>query len=184
MTGRLLGWVMVLVWLSWAEALEGWLAARPALSAWVPDLGLLVFLAIGARLGRKLMARKGETVGSVGLIVAAVFAEGAVSSLSTAAVAVGWLVAWNWLLFWRRGFDVEELVVRPLVAGSAALLLIGWRHLVHSADLQAELVSTQAAAHMFDAGAWHGALTTAVLAPFLMPLALRLPGVGLYWRDR
>ena len=50
---RLLGWAMVLLWLTWGLALEGWLAARPAIALWVPNLGLLFFLAIGARLGRK-----------------------------------------------------------------------------------------------------------------------------------
>lgn len=186
MTGgaRILGWVMVLVWLAWGEAFEGWLATRGAIAAWVPDFGLLVFLALGGRLGRKLLATKNESVGSVGLIVAAVLAEGAVTSLSTAAVAVGWLGAWNWLLFWRAGFDVEAPLVRMWLAGSTALLLVWWRELVLSADLTGELVSTEAAVRAFTDGAWHGALATAVLAPLCMPIALRLPGVSLYWKDR
>lgn len=181
---RLLGWVMVLVWLAWGEAVEGWLATRPSIAAWVPDLGLIVFLAIGGRLGAKLMARRNETVGGVGLILAATFAEGAVSSLGTAAVVVGWLIAWGWLRLWRRGFDVELTLTRPWVAGTTALLLIGWRHVVLLSSTGVELDKLSASVRWFDAGAWHGALTTAVLAPLLMPVALRLPGVSLYWKDR
>lgn len=181
---RLLGWAMVLLWLTWGLALEGWLAARPAIALWVPNLGLLFFLAIGARLGRKLLATKAESVGSFGLILAAVLAEGALSSLSTAAVWVGWLLVWNWQLFCRRGFDVEEIIVRPWLVGIAAWLLLLWRDLVLHMDLRAELSLTQHAAQLFDQGAWRGVLVTAVLAPMLMPLCLRLPGVQLYWQDR
>ncbi|MBC8451377.1 MAG: hypothetical protein H8D72_01575 [Planctomycetes bacterium] len=175
---------MVLVFATWFEAVGGWLATRDALAPWAPDLGLLFFLAIAARLGQKLMARKRETVGTFGLVVAISWAESATSSLTPAPILAGWLGVLMWQGFWRRGVDVERPLLRILISGSAALGLLGWRHLVLGLDLADETQALGAVLALPDAGAWRGALLTAALAPLFMPFALALPGVGLYWRER
>ena len=175
---------MVLVWATWLEALGGWLAARAALAPWAPDLGLLLFLAIAARLGKKLMARKRETVGTVGLVLALALADASVSSLGVAPILAGWLGVLLWQDFWRRGVDVERPLLRILIAGSAALGLLAWHHLVLGLDLSGETRGVAAKLFPSDGGAWRSALLTAALAPLFMPLALALPGVGLFWRGR
>jgi len=182
--GRSIGWLMVLVWATWLEALSGWMGARPALAAWAPDLGLLLFLAIAARLGAKLMAKKRETVGTFGLVVAMSAAEASVSSLGLAPILAGWLGVLFFQGFWRRGLDVERPLLRLLIAGGATLGLLIWHHIVLGLDLAEETRKLTATVFSFDAGAWRSVLLTAALAPVLMPIALALPGVGLYWRGR
>ena len=182
--GRTVGWLMVLVWATWLEALSGWLGARPGWGPWAPDLGLLLFLAIAARLGAKWMANKRETVGTFGLVVALSAAEGAVSSLSLAAILAGWLGSLFLQEFWRRGLDVERPLLRMSIAGGAALGLMLWHHLVLGWDLAGETRGLSASVVSFDEGSLRSVLLTAALAPILMPVALALPGVGLYWRGR
>jgi len=181
---RTLGWLMVLFFVTWFESFGGWLATRASLTAWVPDLGLLFFLAIAAPLGRRLMARKRETAGTFGLVLAATLGEAASSSLAIAPQLAGWIGVLLWQGFWRRGVDVERPLMRILIAGTSALGLIVWRHLVLGLDLATEPRAVGALLQLPDAGAWRGALLTAALAPLFMPFALHLPGVGLYWRER
>jgi hypothetical protein len=182
--GRWIGWVMLLVWATWCQGSVAWLSARPSLAAWTPDLGVLLFLAVAARLGRKLMARKRETVGHIGLLVAVVWAESANSSLGLAPILAGWMGVLIWQDFWRRGVDVEQPLLRILMGGSAALGLLLWRHLVIAMELSEETRDVVAGLQLADQGAWRGVLLTAALAPLLMPLGLALPGLGLYWRER
>lgn len=182
--GRTIGWLMVLVWATWLEAFSGWLGSRPALAPWAPDLGLLLFLAIAARLGARWMANKRETVGTFGLVIAFSAAEGAVSSLSMAAILAGWLGVLFFQEFWRSGLDVERPLLRILIAGGAALGLIIWHHGVLGLDLAQETRGLAGRVIAFDSGSLRSVLLTAALAPVLMPVALALPGVGLYWRGR
>ena len=72
---RQLGWLLLLCWLTWLQAARGWLGARVLPPEWVPDLGLLLFLAVAARLDQRVMARRHETTGIAGLVLAAAAAE-------------------------------------------------------------------------------------------------------------
>ena len=174
---RLLGWVLLVCWLVWLQATRGWLGARVLPTAWAPDLGLLLFLAVAARLDARLLHRQGP--GYVGLVLAAAGAEVALSIQAAAPVLAGWVGVLLWQNLWRRGVDVERPLLRILIAGSAAWALVLWRDLVQGLDLAAG-VAIDAPVALGGDGAWRGVLATAALAPVLMPLLLGLPGLGLY----
>lgn len=177
---RQLGWLLLLCWLTWLQAARGWLGARVLPPEWVPDLGLLLFLAVAARLDQRVMARRHETTGIAGLVLAAAAAELCISIQAAAPVLAGWLGVLLWQNLWRRGLDVERPLLRILVAGSGALGLLAWRRLVQGLDLAGSSVPLTASGD----GAWRGVLLTAALAPVVMPALLALPGLPWYWRRR
>ena len=181
---RMTGWLLLVCWLTWIQAARGWAGASAMSAAWVPDPALLIFLAVAARLGSRPMARRHETTGYVGLVLAAAGAELCLSIQAAAPVLAGWVGVLLWQNLWRRGVDVERPLLRILMAGSAALGLGLWRRLVQGLDLAGEAARTQAELLPAGTGAWRGVLITAVLAPLVMPLLLALPGLPLYWRGR
>lgn len=181
---RALGWLLLVCWFTWIQAGSGWLGARVLPPAWVPHFGLLLFLAVAARLDVRLMARRNERAGYAGLVLAAAASEIALTVQAPAPVLAGWIGLLGWQNLWRRGLDVERPLLRILVSGSGAAVLLLWRTLVLDLDLAASSGPIDADFLYADAGAWRGVLLTAALAPLVMPLSLALPGIGLYWRKR
>jgi hypothetical protein len=52
-TSRLLGWLLLVAWLSWGFALQARLAAASAAGPFVPEIGLVLSLAVLARLDER-----------------------------------------------------------------------------------------------------------------------------------
>ena len=178
-----LSWGLLLFWSAWAHALTGFLADGLLSPRWAPDLGLLLFLAVAARLGRKDLAVSKSPPGFAGLVLVTLLARTAFTVQAVAPILAGLIAVLFWQNTLRRGLDVERPLIRIVVAGGAALLLLTWWHFVREATLT-DVRGGAAAVTWRDNGAWRGVLLTSVLAPFAMPLFLGLPGLGPLWRRR
>lgn len=149
-------WVLAFAWCGWA-AFAGALLEEEA-GGWAPDLLLLIVAAVVTARGRRA---------HLGLAACAACARSALSLTAPlvllSATALAFLAA--------RGvagvLDREGLLGRLGIAGAAALTFHGWRAL--------------ACASRGEPGAFEGlvgpVLVTTVLAPLLLPVLVRLPGL-------
>jgi hypothetical protein len=174
---------MLLFWSAWAQSLGGFLADGPLSPRWTPDLGLLLFLAVSARLGRKDLATSKEPAGFVGIVLISALAREAFSVQAVAPILASFIAVLFWQNTLRRGVDVERPFVRMVVVGVSGAMLLFWWHLVREVNLGA-INGGKFRITWADPGAWRGVLLTTALAPLLMPLCLRLPGLGLLWGRR
>jgi hypothetical protein len=178
-----LSWGLLLFWSAWAHALTGFLASGLMSPRWVPDLGLLLFLAVAARLGRKDLATSKSPPGFAGLVLVTLIARVAFSVQAVAPILAGLIAVLFWQNALRRGIDVERPLIRIVVVAGASLMLLAWWHFVREANLPA-IKGGPAMVSWLDDGAWRGVLLTSALAPIAMPLCLGLPGLGPLWRRR
>ena len=183
MSSTRLSWVMLLFWSAWAQALTGFFASGLMSPRWAPDLGLLLFLAVAARLGRRDLATSKSPPGFGGLVLVTLIARVAFSVQAVAPILAGLIAVLFWQNALRRGIDVERPLIRMLVVGVASLMLLAWWHLVRESNLPELKVGADRVSWL-DAGAWRGVLLTSALAPIAMPLCLGLPGLGPLWRRR
>jgi uncharacterized membrane protein len=177
---REIAWFMLLFWSALAQALTGTLKTGMLSARWAPDLGLLLFLAVAARLGRKDLAAERRPVGFVGILLISVAARLAFSVQAVAPVLAGFLAVLFWQNTLRRGLDVERPLVRIVVASGAGVMLFFWWRIVRETNL-GDVIGGSGSVSWADVGAWRGVLLTSALAPILMPLCLRLPGLSPLW---
>jgi hypothetical protein len=172
-----LAWILVAVWGAWLfaarGALAGALGGATGAGAWVPDLGLVLLIALAIE-----MPRREVTLAALALAVArtavsidpplAIFAAfGAVAVVARAL---------------RRGLDLRGTVQRFVLAGVAALAVHVWLALVH--DVRSSIELARAAevvphARGFAAAvalASPTALATAIASALAGPAFARLPG--------
>jgi hypothetical protein len=167
--GREIAWLMLLFWSAMIQASTGFLASGLMSPRWAPDLGLLLFLAVAARLGRKDLAASRKPVGFLGILLVSAASRLAFSVQAVAPVLTGLLAVLFWQNTLRRGLDVERPMIRILVAGGASMLLLFWWHLVREANLIG--ISGEVSPVVWsDVGAWRSVLLTSALAPALMPI--------------
>jgi len=158
------------VWCTWLFALQGGIASAGLVGAFVPDLGLVVLLAICARLDRDRARR-------AAIVIAAVrIAFTADPPLAVVAGYVG--VAWV-LLALRGVVEVERLAPRALFGGLGALVLGAFWSLAHARELALRGIAVPPPERLGAA-----ALATALVAAAAVPWVARLPGLSPLTRPR
>jgi hypothetical protein len=160
---RAVAWVSLLVWAAWLFALQGLFASSRVAGSWVPDLGLLLLLALEGRL------REGGRLPQRRLLVAALviaLARAAFSSDPPLALAAGYLGVAGVLGALRQWVELDHPFARATLAGGAALALGAFWIL--SAELPNEVLR---------ALPWEPALATAAAAVVVLPALGRLPGL-------
>ena len=157
------GWMLFAAWSVWLLALQGRLAAR-AWSAWLPDLGLALFLSLAPFLRR-------QDILPAALLAA--LARIALSIDAPLAILVGFVAAAVAVTGARGMVALEGLVVRSVLAALVAGLFVAWLAFAHAlrepalAGLDPLLVAVP----------WKSALATGVTAGLFGPLLARLPGL-------
>jgi hypothetical protein len=160
-------WLVLVVWCAWLQAVLGRAAAEPGLGGWVPDLGLVLLLALEPRLSLRDAVLAALVVGCTRL---------AFTADAPTAVAAGLFAAVALSRALRRFVEVDGVVVRPLLAGVAALLGGGLAAAAHLARSEAALgLDTLPLAGR---PVLRAAAATALAALFLAPLLRRLPGLS------
>ena len=167
----LLAWVLLFLYGVWALALQGLLAAPRLLGACAPDLGLVLLLALGARL---VPARARVAAVLIALARAGFSADPPAAELAGYLGAVGLSAAL------RAGLEIDRPLARALLAGLLSLLLTAFWLAVRMVALAAE----PGGRGLGEALLWPGALATAAAALFLAPALRRLPGLADLWRGR
>ena len=156
---RLFGWLFLTVWLTWLFALQARLGAAP----WMPDLGLVLAIAVLAHLEE----REGAVLALVlALSRSALSPEPAVALL---AGSVGFVLLGFGL---RSVVELTGPLWRATIAGGLVLAFDLWLAVVQSSR------GGIGPALPVDAGSLLGvAFTSALLALFAGPLLARLPGL-------
>jgi hypothetical protein len=159
---RLLGWILLAVWLTWLFAIQARLGAGSAAAAWVPELGLLLAISVLAHLE--------ERDGPLLALVLAL-ARSAFSTEPPVALLAGSLGLVLLGLALRSVVELTGPLWRAVIAGGLVLVFDLWLALVHAARTlgagpQVELPPLVAAA-----------ASSAVLALFAGPALARLPGL-------
>lgn len=173
---KFLPWLMLAIWSAWICALQGLLRDTEPLSAWVPDLWLVLVLALASRLERSDLPR-------VALVAAA--GRLAVSIEPAAAVLAGALGVVLLVRVIRSVIEVEDVVARTALAFVCALALARWQSLVLEtrAFAGAEMfaarlsVSWGTAVGSFGPDPWSRAAVTALAALAAAPALAHLPGL-------
>jgi hypothetical protein len=172
-----LPWVLFALWELWLSAAQGVALEVSGLSAWVPDLGLILLLSLSAELERKdlpwlalwfALARASQSVASPASILAA--------SLGLVLVVRGL----------RTVVELRDLPSRCLLVAASALALERWHALVDARRALAapgiapEFLQAAWDAQVGDwpAGAWTRALSTVVFTLLFGPALLHLPGLS------
>ena len=159
---RVLGWLLLAVWLTWFFAIQARLGAGSPAAAWIPDLGLVLAISVLAHLEE----REGPILALVlALSRSALSAEPAVVLLagSLGLVLLGFAL--------RSVVELTGPLWRALIAGALVLVFDLWLALAHAAR-------SAGAGPQVDAGPLiAAALTSAALAMVAGPLLARLPGL-------
>ena len=159
---RRIAWALFTLWCAWAYASTGFLGAVTPLGAWLPDLGLVLLLALGVHVAPGRLAW-------AALIVA--LARIAFSVDPPVAVLAGYLGFAGLQAVLRSFVNLEDPFARGALAGFAALLLDVWWSWVHAIrnPVLLDAPGTELA--------WRAALATAACALLFSELLLRLPGL-------
>lgn len=174
--GGILPWLLFGLWVVWLSAGQGLALETAGLGAWVPDVGLVLLLGLGAELDRRDLP-----------LLALVFAlaRASVSVASPAALlaaALGVVLVVRGL---RTVVELRDVASRCLLAGLGALACERWFALVDARRaLAATGLGQRALAAAWDAqvgawpdGAWTRALATLAFAFLFGPALLHLPGL-------
>ncbi len=167
----LLAWLLLFLYGTWLLAFQGWLARPQHLGPWTPDLGLVLLVALGARLTppRTRIAS---------LLVA--LSRAAFSADPPLALCAGYLGVAGASSFLRAGIQVDGPLSRSLLTAVFAFVLaclwIGARAVA--------LAASPLAASSELPVPWPVALSSAVAALFLVPCFHRLPGLRALRRRR
>jgi hypothetical protein len=176
-------WVLLAIWSTWLHALQGLALQQAPLAPWVPDVGLVLLLALCSRLERRDLPR-------VALVVAlgrvAVSVE-PVPALLASCLGVVIVVAGL-----RSMVELGDPLARTLLALVAALAIARWHTLVAStralqdASLYAESLAASWTAVRGALGphALTRAAATALVALAFGPALAHLPGLTPLRRKR
>jgi hypothetical protein len=178
----LLPWLLLTLWAVWIFALQAALGRSPALASigpWVPDVGLVLALALAARLPTHDLPWVGLCVG---------LARASLSVDPPAAVIAGYLGAVAVARSFRSVVEIKSPPAIGLLAFLLALCLSGWLGLVHAQRAAKALGSGAALAVSISpvhwGGAWRGALATGLTAALLSAGLARLPGLSPLYRRK
>jgi hypothetical protein len=174
----LLPWLLLSVWAVWIFALQAALGRSPALGSigpWVPDVGLVLALALAARLPTRDLPWVGLCVG---------LARASLSVDPPAAVIAGYLGAVAVARAFRSVIEIKSPPAIGLLAFVLALGLAGWLGLVHAQRAAAALGPGAELAISVPGGTWRGALATGITAALLSAALARLPGLTPLYRRK
>lgn len=161
------GYLFVFLWGAWLFALQG-VVAGSELGGFTPDLGLVLLLALDARLTSG-DARRVAVVLSL--------ARAGFSADSAAAIVTGYLGVVGVTSALRSGMEIDGLFLRTLLACVFAGVLSGWWIACHQLALGARA--------SLDPGALlPGALATGLVSLVIGPLLIGLPGFSSIRRRR
>jgi len=118
-----MAWILLAVWAAWGFALQGELARSGILGAQVPELGLVLLLALSGR------APRGRVLLAASLLA---LARAASSGDPLLVCFSAYLAAAGTLLLLRDVLDVERPLLRLLIGGALAVGLCSWLALCHS----------------------------------------------------
>ncbi len=164
--GRSLAWLMLLVWGTWLSALQAALITHGFLGPWVPDLVLILLVALACQLHRR-------DVAPAALMLALTRTATSVDSAAAILAAFGLLAAL--LQGLRRLAESNRLSVRFVLVGGTALIWSSWLAVVRCAQL-AESASVQSVSEQM-APLLPGVLASACAGVVLFNALLRLPGM-------
>lgn len=172
-----LPWLLFALWAVWLSAAQGLALEFSGLSAWVPDLSLVLLLLLAAELERKDLP-------ALALVFALARASHSVASpASILAGSLGLVLVVRGL---RTVVELRDATSRCLLAGLSALALERWHALVDARralaaqGLAPEVLAAAWEAHVGDwpAGAWTRALATVVFTLLFGQVLLHLPGLS------
>ena len=165
----LFAWVCLIVWAVWLFALQGSLAAS-SLARWTPDLGVVLLLALTARL---------TTARARWAAFWIACARISFSGDPALAIVAGYLGFVGLCRVLRAAVELDRPLVRGLLGGLSALVLAWfWTNAYAfgrpSYGVDANLATFQTT----------GAVATALTALVLGGLVTRLPGLSPLWSRR
>jgi hypothetical protein len=172
----LLPWALLTLWAVWLFALQAAVGRADALASlepWVPDLGLVLLLALAARLPTGDLPWVGLCVG---------VARASLSVDPPAAVIAGYLGAVAVARAFRSVVEIKSPPAIGLFGFALAMGLSGWLGFVHAQRAAAELGPGAALPAL--GGAWRSALATGVIAALFSAVLARLPGLSPLYRRR
>jgi hypothetical protein len=149
-------WVLAFTWCAWA-AFAGALLQLEA-GGWAPDLVLLLLASVVAARGRRA---------HLGLAACAACARSALSMTSPLVLLSAMVLAFLAARAVASVLDREGFLGRVGIAGAAALTFHGWRALACASRGEPAALE----------GLAGPVLVTTLLAPVLLPVLVRLPGL-------
>ncbi len=160
-SARFLAWILFAAYCAWLFAIEGWIGS----SRWVPDLGLVLLLAVLAR---------AEIADAPFIALAAALARAAFGPEPPIVLLTGIFAITFLALFVRRTLELSRPSWRMLAALVLVLAFDAWLGLAqgvrsgaHEGLRVASLLS-----------AWPAAITSALFALLFGPALARLPGLS------
>ena len=162
------GYAFVFLWSAWLFALQGFLASA-WLGAWTPDLGLVLLLALDARL---------ETAETRRAALLVALARATFSADAPAALVAGYLAVTGITRALRGGLEIDGFLPRAILAAGLAGALAAWWMLCY----QLAQPGVQVAIALVDL--WPTAVASGTAALVFTPLAIRLPGFASIRRRR
>ena len=162
---RLLGWVLLLVWLSWSFALQSRLASASPAGPFVPEIGLVLALAVLARLDER-------EVPVLALVVA--LSRLPYSAEPLVALVAGALGLCLLALSVRSIVELTGPLWRTLTTGAFVAVFDLWLSIVHAA----RHASGPAGLAVGPASLLAVAFSSAALALFAGPALAHLPGLS------
>jgi hypothetical protein len=160
-SARFLAWILFAAYCAWLFAFEGWIGS----SRWMPDLGLVLVLAVLAR---------AEIADAPFIAFAAALARAAFGPEPPIVLLTGFLVVTFLALAARRTLELSRPLWRMLAALVLVLVFDAWLGLAQGVRSGAH-EPLRAAAML---SAWPAAITSALLALLIGPLLARLPGLS------
>jgi len=168
-------WLLLLIWGCWLLALQSSLVASGVLGRWVPDLGLVLVLALAVRMQG---ARALVPALCVGL------ARCAFSIDAPAAILAAYFGAALLALALRTAFDLQEPFFAAALAGACALACAQWLRWLRASELPSVPPQARALLEDASAGALPIALASAIVALCASRALAHLPGLPALWRAR
>ena len=178
---KTLPWLLLTLWSAWLHGLQGWLADSASWGVWMPEIGLVLLVALAATLPMGDLPALGLAV-ALGRIAVSVDPPLAVIAAALAVVAL--------VRTLRSVVDVKSALPRAAITGLAALGTSGWLALVQrerefGGVLLASAGSSDALSE-FTTATWGPlvpfalgvALSTALAALVFGPALTKLPGLA------
>jgi hypothetical protein len=168
-------WLLLMIWGCWLLALQSSLVAAGVLGRWVPDLGLVLVLALAVRMrGARALA----PALCIGL------ARCAYSIDAPAAILAAYLAAALLALALRSAFDLQEPIFAAALAGACALAGAQWLRWLRAGELPPLPAHARALLEDASAGAWPIACASALAALCAGRALAHLPGLPALWKAR
>lgn len=163
-SSRILGWTLFTAWISWSFALQARLASASGAGPWIPEVGLVLAVAVLARLDEREIPV---------LVLLVALARLAFSGEPAAALLAGSLGLALLGLCVRSVVELTGPLWRTLTTGALVAAFELWLAVVHAAHPEA----AGAGLPIGPGSLLVSATSSALLALFAGPTLARLPGL-------